>query len=49
MAKFNVMMKFEVEADSAEEAEELFWSIDDIEFMEAAQEAETIVEEAETA
>jgi len=49
MAKFNIVMKFAIEADSAEEAEEQFWLMDDLEFMDAAQGADVTVEEAETA
>ena len=44
MAKFNIVMKFDIEADSAEEAEEQFWAMDDLEFMDAAQEADVTVE-----
>lgn len=46
MAKFKITMEFEIEAEDAEAAEEIFWDMDDREFMEAAQEAKTVVEEA---
>ena len=47
MAKFKVTLEFEFEADSAEAAEEQFWLMDDLEFMDAAQEADVIVEAAQ--
>jgi hypothetical protein len=48
MAKFKVILEFEFEADSAEEAEEMFWEWGDYEFIEAAHEAKVTVTEAKT-
>jgi hypothetical protein len=48
MAKFKINMVFEIEAESAEAAEEIFWEWDDREFIAASTAAETIVESAET-
>jgi hypothetical protein len=46
MAKFKVIMTFEVEAESAEAAEEIFMEWDDQEFIAASTAAETVVEAA---
>ena len=46
MAKFKVIMTFEVEAESVEEAEEIFMEWDDLEFIAASTAAETVVEAA---
>jgi hypothetical protein len=46
MAKFKVVLEFEFEADSAEDAEQQYWEWDDQEFLEESQAAKLTVEPA---
>lgn len=45
MKKFIVTMQFEIEADTVGEAEDIFWSWDDQEFIEKAQEVNPAFQE----